>query len=77
MFGRAAVDDGVDDRDTDCAAEIAHHVEKPARIGDRPLGQAPQCELRRRQNAEHDGAAAHQLRPEHLLEIRVAGLDGT
>ena len=65
----AAIQDRVDQRDADGAAEIPHQVEQPAGVGDFDFGQRAQGDARRRQQAEHDGDAADDLRPEHLVEI--------
>jgi hypothetical protein len=74
MDANAAIDNRVDQRDADGAAEIAHQVEQTAGVGDLRLRQRAERDSRRRQQAEHDGDAAHDLRPEHLLEVGGARL---
>src|SRR5215510_4192879 len=77
IFRRARVDHCIDQGNSNCATEIAHKVEQAAGIVDGGLRQVPEGKLRGRQNAKHDGGAAHQLRPEHFVKIRGLGLNGT
>ncbi|GCC46959.1 hypothetical protein chiPu_0031165, partial [Chiloscyllium punctatum] len=72
----APVEDGVDQGDPDRAAEISHQVEQSAGVGNFVLWQRTQCKPCRRQQAKHDGDAAHDLRPDHLAEIGRTRLEG-
>ena len=77
MDAAPAIEDGIDQGDADSAAEISHQVEQAAGVGDFGLRQRAQRKARRRQQAEHDGDAAHDLRPQHLVEVGRARLERT
>src|SRR4029077_9004287 len=77
VFRRTRVNDRIDDRNSNSAAEIAHEVEQTTGIGDSSLCQLSEGKLRGRQNAKHDGATTHHLRPKHFIEVCGSRLKGT
>src|SRR5450759_4282212 len=69
MTAGAPVEDRIDQRDTDRAAEVSHHIEQAACIRHLLMGQRLQRKPGRRQQAKHRCEAPQNLRPEHLGEI--------
>ena len=67
------VENGAAHRDADCAAEIAHHVEKAARVFKALRRQAAEAEIYCGRHCEGLREAAQDLRDQQLAAAPVAG----
>ena len=70
----SSVQDGVDQRDTDCTAQIAHQVEETAGARHLHLRQRSERETGRGQKTKHDRGAADDLGPEHFTKVGISCL---
>lgn len=70
VTGRVRVDDGINQRQSDNSAGVAHEIKETARVGDPTVLQMAERQARWRQKTEHDGKAANDFWPEPVRRIR-------